>query len=962
MIGADRGIGTPRTVMHLVIWLALGFLIAAPTVAALAWGWDYYRAPLDQRPFDSHHSLLRPSSRAGLLLGITAVGLFVLNLGYLVRKRLISIRHIGSLRVWMDFHIVTGIAGGALVAFHTAFAPYSALGILALAALLITILTGIVGRYIYVHVPRSLEGRELEIEQVREQLEQCRDRLEQSGVEAGWLHEGQLPQMGLATSTLLTSFISLVTGDRQRRRDYRELRRAILSSKDLRPMARQILPLAREFCRHWQWMIRYHQWRDLLASWRFLHRWLAIVMLIVASFHIALAVWYGDLSILGGDAMTLLDPKAPLLFGIVMIGLLAVYLVVFHAMPGSLATPHADVIPGTGLETCDRCHAEGGLTEGCLTCHEEIAAQMTAGQGFHAFMAHAGHNQCATCHPEHLGSDFPLVSALSWGQYDPNDFKHSHVSFTLTGAHDGLACDLCHQERLSRPFALSSFPKHPRKTTYLGLTQACIDCHTDIHAGGLARECQSCHDQQQWRPASGFRHDEYFVLEGVHARTECSGCHLIPQKDAETLPDANSADIHLPFNRVNGKTCAECHESPHRTRWAKDCTVCHLGADDTWAEGGRGMTPETHALTGFPLEKPHANVACEKCHPGDLAYARRYPDPNGNDYARQSDTCAGCHEDPHAGQFSQQYSSCLDCHDRNHFSPAPYDVTRHAEVFPLSEAHREVDCGLCHPADEDTGVHRYATTPRQCVACHDDPHDGQFEEAHSSCLDCHEENRFRPAAFDFQRHAKVYPLRGGHLAVPCLQCHVAKGDKQVRQFVDTPHQCKICHDNPHGSQFQAELRDDDCTACHSDLSETFHIRPYDHQKLAGYELTGSHLKAQCVDCHRQQPSADPNNTGLVHRLYRDTPTACAACHADIHRGQFLKEDGVACDRCHGSTAKWTAERFDHNRDSQFTLEGVHLDVDCQACHPSVRQSDGQYVVQYRPLGSRCEDCHGFVPK
>lgn len=734
--------------------------------------------------------------------------------------------------------------------------------------------------------------------------------------------------------------------------------------------------------------------------------------------------------------MILLDPRAPLLFGIVMIGLLAVYLIAFHAMPGSLATPHAEVIAGAGLGTCDGCHRDAGLTEGCLTCHKEIAAQLTADQGYHAFLARAGQVQCAQCHPEHLGPDFPLVSSLSWGQGDPNDFEHPHVSFTLNGAHDGLTCDLCHQQRLASPFALSGFPKHPRKTTYLGLTQACIDCHTDLHAGGLAKKCQSCHDQQAWRPASLFRHEEYFVLEGVHAQAECSGCHLIPQQDTETLVDADSRDVRLAFNQVHGKTCADCHDSPHRTTWAEDCTSCHLGADETWTEGSRGMSAEVHALTGFPLETSHTDVACEKCHPASLSYAQRYPDPDGRDYVRQLDTCAGCHEDPHAGQFSQRHSNCLACHDRDRFSPAQYDTTRHAAVFPLSEAHRSLDCAMCHPADKDTGVHRYTSTPRQCAACHEDPHAGQFMgnysscldcheedhfrpalfdlsrhakvfplsgphrsldctechsidqntgirryvsiprecagchedphagqfENHASCLDCHVEDRFRPAQFDLQQHARIYPLRGGHMAVPCLQCHVTRGDKAVRQFVNTPQQCKACHENPHGAQFKAELRTNDCTACHSDPSATFYIRPYNHKELAGYELTGAHAEAQCADCHRQQAAVDPNDTGVVYRLYRGTPTACAACHTDIHRGQFRKEDGVACDRCHGSTVKWTADRFNHNRDSQFTLEGVHVNVDCQACHPSVRQSDGQFVTQYRPLGSRCEDCHGFVPK
>ena len=64
--------------------------------------------------------------------------------------------------------------------------------------------------------------------------------------------------------------------------------------------------------------------------------------------------------------MILSDPKAPFVFGVVMIGLLAIYLVLFHAMPGPLARPHAEAIIGSGLGTCDRCHTDGGLTPGCL--------------------------------------------------------------------------------------------------------------------------------------------------------------------------------------------------------------------------------------------------------------------------------------------------------------------------------------------------------------------------------------------------------------------------------------------------------------------------------------------------------------------------------------------------------------------------------------------------------------------
>lgn len=300
MRAAVNTITARKRILDFLLAVAIGLAAGASLVVVFVWGGDYYRLPRMERPFHSYHDFLRPSSLAGLLFGIVAAGLFVLNLGYLIRKRFIHLRYIGSLRTWMDFHVVTGLVGGGLVAFHAAFAPCSALGILALVALSITLLTGIVGRYIYVHVPRSLEGRELELGQVREQLDSCREQLEQAGVAAHWLHEGKAPEIRHHRVGLARSFASLIVGDRQRRRDYRQLRRAVLSSSELRPMAGQILPLARNFCRHWQWMVRYHEWRDLLASWRFLHRWLAIVMLIVASFHIFLAFRYADLSVLGG--------------------------------------------------------------------------------------------------------------------------------------------------------------------------------------------------------------------------------------------------------------------------------------------------------------------------------------------------------------------------------------------------------------------------------------------------------------------------------------------------------------------------------------------------------------------------------------------------------------------------------------------------------------------------------------
>jgi hypothetical protein len=287
-------------VIRLFISLTVGLLAVGSTISVAVRGQEYYRLARAERPFHPDHDVLRPSGQAGLTFGMVGTALLVLNLGYLVRKRLIRTRWLGSLRTWMSFHAVTGIAGGALIFLHAAFAPSSALGILALVALAITVVSGVIGRYLYAKVPRSLEGRELEFEQVRERLQAYRQQLEEAGVRAEWLGLQTLADRYDPARSLLGRLRAAGAGEHRSRGDYRRLRRIILDSPPLRSSAGQVLPLARAFCRHQQWLRRYHEVRNLLASWRFFHRWLALVMLAVVAFHVSLALRFGDLWIMKG--------------------------------------------------------------------------------------------------------------------------------------------------------------------------------------------------------------------------------------------------------------------------------------------------------------------------------------------------------------------------------------------------------------------------------------------------------------------------------------------------------------------------------------------------------------------------------------------------------------------------------------------------------------------------------------
>jgi hypothetical protein len=64
-----------------------------------------------------------------------------------------------------------------------------------------------------------------------------------------------------------------------------------------------------------------------------------------------------------------------------------------------------------------------------------------------------------------------------------------------------------------------------------------------------------------------------------------------------------------------------------------------------------------------------------------------------------------------------------------------------------------------------------------------------------------------------------------------------------------------------------------------------------------------------------------------------------------------------CARCHLDSGKFTLTTFDHQRDSQFKLDEQHIKLACAACHKPVPVSAELSVVRYRPLGTRCQDCH-----
>src|SRR4029077_19984034 len=112
----------PATAAHgsrrLHILLFVLFVLGA--IGLMLRGWQFYRLSIGERVDHPDFRVLGPGSNLGQGYGIAGTALILTNLLYLVRRRFARLS-VGSLRAWLDVHVFTGLFGGMLVIFHSAF-------------------------------------------------------------------------------------------------------------------------------------------------------------------------------------------------------------------------------------------------------------------------------------------------------------------------------------------------------------------------------------------------------------------------------------------------------------------------------------------------------------------------------------------------------------------------------------------------------------------------------------------------------------------------------------------------------------------------------------------------------------------------------------------------------------------------------------------------------------------------
>jgi len=516
----------------------------------------------------------------------------------------------------------------------------------------------------------------------------------------------------------------------------------------------------------------------------------------------------------------------------------------------------------------------------------------------------------------------------------------------------------------------------------------CMDCHKDVgqdvrdkqgmHGRIKPQACRTCHTEHRGRDAriaefekSTFDHTQTdYALRGAHVKVDCAKCHVAGKRWREAPLECNAchtkddvhkgslgpkcADCHGETNwkettrfdhsktrfeltgkhadikcnachkdtryRETPRTCIGCHKTDdkHKGQFGEKCESCHGTRD--W----KTITFNHDRDTKYVLRGKHKTAKCESCHKGNL-YTEKL-----------TSACIDCHrkDDKHKGTLGDK---CGSCHtERDWKEPGGFDHDK--TKFPLLGKHAKVECKDCHKST------MFKEAPSTCIGCHkkDDKHEATLGE---SCADCHTERDWKASKFDHDR--TKFKLRGGHSApkVKCEACH-----KDQKSYRKTPTDCYSCHKKDDKHEGQQGQR---CDQCHVDRD--WKTTSFDHGRTE-FPLTGRHITVECKKCHETN-------------RYKDAKRECFACHKkdDKHKLKF----GERCETCH-STRDWKLWEFDHNKRSDYKLEGAHRKVACESCHlqpaPAGKKIAGLSSACFSchrgddahdgAFGNRCERCHG----
>ncbi len=261
-------------VSHLTL---LGFYIVLTSAVLILLtynGLSYYMVSQEERFYHPDNLILKSSGYTGHSLGIIGSLCIIIGVGsYMARKRYRFLSRTGLIKYWLGFHIFMCILGSILVVFHTAF-KVGGLAAVSFWSMIIIFASGIAGRVIYLQIPRTMEGRELDLREVRDLRNSIIGKIQGS-------------------YNLDEDSVKFITWSVENRNSLADIKNQLRQKKLSRRDYSSVIALVRQDIRLGKNLDRLESLKNLFRHWHIFHLPFAILMLIFMVMHVVVTVALG---------------------------------------------------------------------------------------------------------------------------------------------------------------------------------------------------------------------------------------------------------------------------------------------------------------------------------------------------------------------------------------------------------------------------------------------------------------------------------------------------------------------------------------------------------------------------------------------------------------------------------------------------------------------------------------------
>lgn len=277
--------------VHNFYIVSMVLIAVVVTVYLAITGYSYYSIPIEERFYHPQHNWFKPSGAFGHGLGI--VGTLMIAFGvviYIARKRYNFLARLIRVKYLLEFHIFLCTLGPILILFHTAF-KFGGIVSVAFWSMVAVVASGVIGRFVYIQIPRTIEGRELSLNEVKG----MKSKLSNAIKNTGGIDE--------SIKTRIMSFTA--AGDKrnnnsgfvgqyfEKKRTLRAINRLMKEKSVHRKQRISVIKLLGEELMLANKIKRLQTMQKLFKYWHVAHLPFALIMLVILVIHVVVTLSFG---------------------------------------------------------------------------------------------------------------------------------------------------------------------------------------------------------------------------------------------------------------------------------------------------------------------------------------------------------------------------------------------------------------------------------------------------------------------------------------------------------------------------------------------------------------------------------------------------------------------------------------------------------------------------------------------